>query len=487
MTATAVRPPVKNQSSIFASGLAMLGAAVTLIATFGIARLVSQDGQEIAGIFFLTTAIVSVAGTGSSLGTQLALVYFMPRAMEQEQPNPRNLLYVALRPVVLVSVVLAILTFTFAYPIGDLISDGRARDVGDVLRILAPAIPAWALSNALLGATRGLGTVTPTVVVQQVGRPLLQILGLVGLAIAGELTPIAIAIAWGAPVIIAALGALGAVVYLGGFAGNGPGHVSSGEFWRYARPNALSTSLQIAHERIDVVIIGALLGSGPAGIYGALTRYATAGNFIAYALTQAISPNLRRAINAGRDVEAKRLFHAASGWMVITNLPYLLIVATKFEPLARLFNAEFVAESDLLTLVVVGMIVSALCGPVELHLLMRGHSTTTLLTTAFSLFVDVALVFILADWLGIKGAAIAWAISLSAKNLINTYFSHRRHGVSSYSRPATVATAGAVLAVLPIALLTPNDFTGLVITTIVGGAFTLGFIWLNRGRLDLAA
>jgi len=465
----------------------MVGAAITLLATFGIARLVSQENVEQAGVFFLTTAIVSIAGTGSSLGTQLAMVYFLPQALDRPEPNPRGLLWVALRPVAIISVSLAVLTFVLASNIGDLIGGSRADDVADVLRLLAPTIPAWAFTNGLLGATRGLGTVTPTVLVQQVGRPLLQVLALIALAVTDSLTPIAIALAWGIPVLLGAAAALAAVVQLGGMEGQGPSEITSPEFWGYARPHALSTSLQIAHERIDVVIVGAVLGPVLAGVYGALSRFATAGNFIAYALTQAISPNLRQAINSGDEKEALRLFHDASSWMVITNWPYLFIVATKFVPLALLLSDDYEADAGILSIIVIGMIISALCGPIELHLLMRGHSKTTLTTTAISLATDVILVLVLADWLGINGAAIAWAVSLSAKNLINTYFSYKRHGVTAFSAPTMLAAVGAIVAVVPIALLTPNNYTGLAITVVVGGILTLTFIWFNRGRLGLLA
>ncbi len=369
---------------------------------------------------------------------------------------------------------------------GDLFGGDRSADVTHVLRLLAPAIPAWSLTIGLLGGTRGLGTQTPTAAIQQIGRPLLQIAGLLGVAVFGDLTPRSIALAWGIPVILAALAAFVALVAMGGMSGAGSATVPSKEYWTFVRPNAVSTSLQIALERGDVLVIGAILGDVAAGVYGGLSRFATAGNFIGYSITQAVSPNLRKAITAGQEDRVKVLFHRAAGWMVIATLPYLLIVAIKTIPLADLIDEKYVPDSRLLTFLVIGIVVNALTGPVELHLLMRGHSATTMRVTALSLVTDIILIVILGNVFGLRGAAIAWAVSLAGKNLINTYLSARWHGITAASRPTVIAVVISILAVVPIGLLTPNSYAGLGITLAVAGVIGLSAVVAKREELGLA-
>lgn len=483
---TSRQPMGKNQSSVLASAMALLGAAITMAATFGIARLVSST--EIlgdAGVFFLTTTVISIVGTSTAFGTQVGLVYFMPGVLEDATPNPRGLCRVALGPVALASGLSAVAVFALAGVMGDLFGGDQSADVSAVLRLLAPTIPAWSLTNGLLGGTRGLGTQTPTTVIQQIGRPLLQIVGLLGVMIFGELTPRSIALAWGIPVVLAAIASFGSLVALGGLHGAGASPVSSPEYWTFVRPNAVSTSLQIALERGDILVIGAILGEVGAAVYGALSRYATAGNFIGYAITQAVSPNLRKAIAAGAEDRVKTQFHQAAGWMVIATLPYLLIVGIKTVPLADLLSDKYVPDARLLSFLVIGMIVNSLTGPVELHLLMRGHSTTTMQVTALSLLTDIVLILILANVFGLRGAAIAWAISLAGKNLINTFLSRRWYGITSASRPVAVATVISVVAVVPIGLLTPNSYGGLAVTLAMAGVIGLAGVAVKRAELGL--
>ncbi|MFW2380832.1 MAG: polysaccharide biosynthesis C-terminal domain-containing protein [Acidimicrobiales bacterium] len=484
---SARQPVGQNQSSVLASALALLGAAVTMAATFGIARLVSStDLLGDAGVFFLSTTVISIVGTSTAFGTQIGLVYFMPRVLAQQNPDPRGLAKIALGPVAVASVLAAVVVFALAGVMGDLFGGDRSADVTEVLRLLSPTIPAWSLTNGLLGGTRGLGTQTPTAVIQQIGRPLLQIAGLLAVMAFGELTPRSIALAWGIPVIMAAVASFAALVALGGMHGSGSSPVSSKEYWKFVRPNAVSTALQIALERGDVLVIGAILGEVAAAIYGALSRYATAGNFIGYAITQAVSPNLRRAITAGKEAQVKALFHRAAGWMVIATLPYLLIVAIKTVPLADLISEKYVPDAQLLSVLVIGMVVNALTGPVELHLLMRGHSTTTMKVTALSLVIDIVLIVILGNLFGLWGAAIAWAVSLAGKNLINTYFSGRWYGITSASKEVALASAISVLAVVPVALATPNTYAGLGVTLLVAGILGLGAVVVKREELGLA-
>lgn len=475
----------RSQSSILASGLSLAGAVTTMLANFGIVFLVSLEDTATAGIFFASTAMVSILGTVTALGTQTSLVYFLPRTLATERPNPRGLLRLAGPPVLVVSAAVATLVFLGAGPLGELISDRRAADLATSMRILAPAIPAWAASILLLGCTRGLGTVTPTVVVQQLGRPSGQILLLGAVALTDNLGPVWISLAWGAPVLVGAIAAAVAVWRLGGFDSGGSVGVTGVEFWSYALPHTLTTGLQIAVERLDVILVTALLGESLSGIYGGLSRFATAASFIIFAMAQAVSPNLRTAVNSGRTGDAAILLQHATGWMVLVSWPYLLIVGLKYEPLARLLSEDFVPEASLLTILALGMMVSGACGPIELNLLMRGHPRATLTTTALALAVDIILLLVLSGRYGLAGAAAAWAISVAVKNLADTAVSYRWHRAVGPALPALQAAAGALLAVVPIAVATADDLVGLIVTGLVAALVMLGWMGMNRQTLGL--
>ncbi len=469
----------KLQSNATASSIAVVGAVVTTLASFLVAFLVSQESKGFAGAFFTSTAVATIGGNALAIGTPTALVYFMPQALDGDHPSPRGLILQTLRPLVTLSCLVGAAVFLLASPFADLVAEERVSEITTLVRSFSPAIPAWAITAGLLGATRGLGSMSPTVVVSQVMRPGGQILLLGALYWRGSPTALEVGLAWMIPVVVTMVAAFVAVFRLGGFEGSAPSPVSSAEFWEFARPRSLANALQIALERIDVIFVQALLGADAAGVYGALTRYIAAGNFLIFAVAQAVSVTLRRAIAAANFGHAGRILRQTTAWLVLVAWPYFLVVALKPEPLADILNSEFVADAETLSILALGMMVSAAAGPIDLTLLMLGKSKLSLAGVAVAIVTDIGLLSILAPSSGLAGAAIAWAVSVTAQNLLASYFVHRHSGLTTPSRTWFTAGALALVAAVPISLATPNTFMGLVTTGLAGAAILAGGVLVN--------
>lgn len=470
----------KLQSNAAASSVAVVGAATTTLASFLVAFLVSQESKGFAGAFFTSTAVATIGGNSLALGTPTSLVYFMPQALADGRASPRGLIIQALRPVVVASCLVGIVVAVLAPYFAQLVSDQRVSEITTLVRTFAPAIPAWAITAALLGATRGLGSMTPTVVVSQVLRPGAQIVLLGTLYLFGSPSALAVGVAWMLPVVIAMFAAVITVVRLGGFHGDGQVVVASAEFWAYARPRAIANSLQIALERIDVIFVQALLGAEAAGVYGALTRYIAAGNFLIFAVAQAVSVTLRRAIATEHLLRAAQILRQTTAWLMLAAWPYFLIVALKPEPLADILNSEFVADAGILSILAVGMMVSAAAGPIDLTLLMLGKSKISLAGIAITITTDIALLVVLAPRYGLAGAASAWAISVIVQNLFASYFVRRTSGMTTMSAAWVRAAVLTVGATVPISLLTANSFGGLLVTGVVAAMLLLIGVAFSR-------
>ena len=469
-----------TQSSGTATGLAVLGAAATTLANFGIAVGLARAGASLAGVFFAATAVVAILGNASGLGTMTGLVYFMPSCLDGSNHNPRSLVRHAAGPVLAAGLLMALAIVVTAGPLATVVAPTRAGEVATMLRLLAAVVPAWGLSMAFLGATRGLGSMTPTVVINQVLKPLLQLMGIGGLLLLadGEPTVAALAVAWGWPVVAAAAAAFVAVWRAGGLVGGRHRPVSASQFWAYTRPRALATGLQIALERIDVILVSALAGEAAAGVYGAITRFITAGNFVVHSIGQATSPGLRRSISAHDGAEAQRLLHQATGWMVLVAWPYFLVVAFEAESLIALLNPAFTDGTTALLILALALLTHVATGPIDLALLMLGRSRSSLAITATSLAVDVAVAVALIPRFGVVGAAVGWAGAVVAQNSLAALLVHRVGRLRPGGRPAAIAAVGAGLTVVPTATLTPPGTTGLVATVAIAGGLYL--LWVAR-------
>lgn len=475
-----------SQSNAAATRLAIAGAIVTTITNFGVAVLIARVSATLAGLFFAATAVVTILGNSAALGTMTGLVYFLPTALSGPRSNPRALLVLALGPVAAVSGATAMGLFFGAAPVATAIAADEAAEVTAMLRLLAIVIPFWAVTVTCLGATRGLGSMTPTVLVNQVVRPFGQ-LALIGgiLLIDRRPSGAAIAVAWGIPVAAATLVAVAAVARLGGFEGSGPGPVSRREFWHYTRPRAISTAGQIALERIDVVLVSAFAGEAAAGVYGTITRFISAGNFLVFGMGQATSGGLRRALAVGDHQRAQRLLRQSTAWMVLLAWPYFLLIATKAEPLAALLHPSFVSGASTLAVLAVAMLAGAFAGPVELTLLMLGRSRWSLASTSLALTLDLAVAWLAIPRFGIIGAAVAWGVAVVAQNALASILVRRVGGLGAVARPSLLAATGAVLAVVPVGLITPDNFAGLVTTGIFAGVILGIWVLIFAPVLDL--
>ncbi|MEL7206718.1 MAG: polysaccharide biosynthesis C-terminal domain-containing protein [Actinomycetota bacterium] len=459
---------------------------VTTVANFGIALLVAGSSTTLAGVFFATTAIVTIAGNSSALGTMTGLVYFMPSVLAADRANPRSLLWLAGKPVVVVSTTIALALALGSGSIAGIIADGEGHEVAGVLLVLAPAVPFWAVTVAALGATRGLGSMTPTVLINQVVRPLGQF-ALIATVVLGDPSPsaTAIAVAWLAPVVVTAALAAAAVAILGGLRADGPALVGRTEFWTYTRPRAVSAAGQIALERSDVILVSALAGAGAAGVYGTVTRFVTAGNFVVFAMGQASSSPLRRALAAGRTDEAQRLLDRATAWMVLAAGSYFLLVATKASALVAVLGPDLTAGAGALTIASLAMVVNAAAGPVDLTLLMLGRSRASLAATAGALVIDLAIAVATIPWLGLAGAALAWGAAVVVQNVVAAVLVNRHGGLRPFGPPARRALAVASVAVLPAGLLTADTFGGLVAACVVSGGLLVALAMAQAGTFGL--
>ncbi len=490
-----------GQRSSTASGLALVGAVTTTVANFGMAWLVSTEGAAAAGVFFVATAITTILANTASLGSMTGVVYAMPSA--ERAGGARRVLTIALPPVLVVAAVATAGVVALAGPLARAVTDGDTAvdDLVTMLRVMAVAVGPFALNLLFAAVTRALGSQTPTVVTTQVLRPGGQIV-LLGALFASSDEPSAalIAAAWAAPVVVAAVVCAVWAATFGAFERrpiDDPDALDARSFWAYTRPRAISTALQIALERIDVVLVSAFVGGGAAGVYGALSRFVTAGSFLIYSVAQAVSPRLRQAIAGERWGDAGALLRQATTWLVLVVWPYFLLLAVRPAPLARLLSDDYVDDAGILAVLAVGMLASAAAGPIELTLLMLGRSDRALWGIVAAIVTDLGLLVVLAPRFELWGAAVAWAASIVVQNALATWFvvAETRPGgpagapeaLRAQSRPAALAAVGAVVATVPIGLVVADTLAGVVLAGVVAGAILVAWVWRFRDDFGVAA
>jgi O-antigen/teichoic acid export membrane protein len=425
---------------------AVIGALVTLAITVLITR---HYTRPVAGAFFSATSLFLVAESAASLGAYVGEVNFIARLRRLGHENlVPAILRAAIIPVAISSVAVCLTMFFLAGPLAHALLGGHLGRagadpalVGDSLRALALALPFAALSDTLLGATRGYRHMRPTALVDKIGRN------------AGQLAGVSIAVAAGSVALLAPLWAVPYVpAAVAGWwwlhrirhtprsarqpadapatraeprpageaasAGAGLSSATARGFWRFTAPRSLANLAQISIQRIDIVLVAIMRGPVEAAVYTAATRFLVAGQFANTAVNMAAQPRFAELFAVGDRREAAVIYRVTTAWLIAMTWPlYLLAVIYGPEVLA-IFGHSYRAGHGVMVILGLTMLVATACGQVDMVLITTGRSSWSLANGLSALVVNVGLDVLLIPRFGITGAAIGWAAAIGVTNLV---------------------------------------------------------------------
>ena len=471
----------------------------TLAVTLAVTRGVSPP---VAGVFFAASSVFMLAAAVSQLGTNAGLVYFLSRARSFGTPRAYRSLYrMATRPALVVATVVSVAVFVFAPQLSAVVNPELAGLSTTFLRSMVPFLPLIVLTQVTLSGTRGLGSMRPNVLVEQIGRPLTQ-LALVVLCVL-TLGKSGLGFAWAGAYLPAAVLALlywRRMLAQGARRrtptdGNADGADDAGpgrrEFWRFTSPRALAGVAQMTMQRFDIVLVAALAGAAPAAIYTAATRFLVVGQAAQRAVSLAVQPRLAEALAVDDRDRARELYRVSTVWLMLVTWPIYLAFAFFGARLLGVFGAEYSSGATVLLLLSLTMLFATACGMVDMVLVMAGRSTWSLFNVLLSLAVQVGVDLWLIPDYGILGAAIGWAAAIAAANLVPLVLVGLVYGLHPFGRSTLIAFASLLMcfAVVPAAAMSAfgTGWTGVLVSAGVGVPAYLAMLWRARHQLQLTA
>jgi O-antigen/teichoic acid export membrane protein len=437
VSAAVASPATPTTDGLRRASLANLaGTAFTGAAGLGTTWLVARGlGAHGAGAFFAATAGFVLAGGVAKLGTQTSLVYWPARLRALGTPELVGpCLRLGLWPVAGLSTAIAV----------------GLWHAGGLTAVLAPLLPAAALSDALLAATRGYRLMRPTVWYDRILRPALQLAALTALTLL-HATPAAFALGWAAPYIPTLALAARALPRRsrtnGGTnrAARAPFVLDRRGYWRFTAPRAVASVAQLALQRIDVILVASLAGLAAAALYAVAGRFVVLGQFVNQAISQAVQPRLAESLSTGDLAAARRLYQQGTAWLVLATWPLYLLVAAYAPVYLALFGRHYATGATVTTLLALTMLVATGCGMVDMVVTMGGRTSWNLGNVTLALAVAVTADLLLIPRYGVLGAALGLAAAVLTNNLLplaQIGYGLRLHPFG----PATRAAAGLAVA-----------------------------------------
>lgn len=482
----------RGSASVLGAGFsAVSGIALVLIVTNGFSATT-------AGILFSATSALLILEALVLLGTDTGLVRWLPLqlAAGRGQDAPRTLA-VSLVPVAVMSTVSGLAVFALApWLAGLMVSENDTAAMTTVWQVLGLALPFAALFDAVLAATRGMGSMRPTVFVENIGRSTAQALAVLAAYWVGA-DVLGLVLAWSLPYMPALLAAgwwlsrlLGRRRPQAGSASPQTWGAASREFWSYTTPRAIARVTQTALKRSDIVLVAVLASPEEAALYTAATRFVVLGQLLVQAVQQALAPHLSTLFATGERDAANAVFQAATTWTMIVAWPIYLVAAAFAPELMSVFGDGYSEAADIVVILSLTMLLATACGPVDSVLLMAGHSWLSLANNTVALVINIALNLVLIPDYGITGAAVSWAVAIVVRNLLPLLQVRRGLGMWPGTPASAWVSAGALACIgLPIgtAAALGAPVAALVALTVLGCSAYLAGVWFRRRHLGLDA
>lgn len=181
---------------------------------------------------------------------------------------------------------------------------------------------------------------------------------------------------------------------------------------------ALIAVISSADLYLYTIVLGFLVPAEQSGVFFASLKTVELLNLFLMAVTLVIAPELSSMISRGDKDQLQRKCNNAivlQGFPAILAGGLILIASPLF---LWFFDPSYVESSNLLRLLVVGMLINALTGATVLLLQLGGLHWRQVAYQGGSLLVAVALLPMLVSMFGLMGAAVSFIISKSLWNIL---------------------------------------------------------------------
>ena len=169
--------------------------------------------------------------------------------------------------------------------------------------------------------------------------------------------------------------------------------------------------------RLDILMLGAMVGTEASGIYTAVTRLAELTAFGLMAVNAFIAPRVAELFRAGKHAELQQLITWSARGIAVVTLLGASTFALFGEFALGLFGSDFRHGYGALMLLLLGQLVNGLCGSVGLILTMTGHERRAAWIMCWSAVLNAVLNAVLIPMWGMVGAAAATAVTLVIWNV----------------------------------------------------------------------
>ncbi len=440
------------------AGIAVIGMMLGVLFVFITRLIIARYGlQESYGTFSLALVVfqisVLISGMGLQRGATRYIAYFRGG---NNLEGIRHIMFSSLRFSMLTSILVGMALFFSADFLSHYFSD-NPENLAMALKVFAIGIPFANLARIFISFFQGYDIVAPGVFIQNValnGITLLILIVIVNAGFAFEaifyayLTSIVIT-----SIIIAVYTArkLPERITLTDIRKSPP---VSRELMLFSLPLMGSSIVTVLMIHVDTIMLGLYENLDTVGLYNAAHPLATFMSVPLTALILIYTPVVTGLFARNKMAELKRNYISSTKWLVSLTLPFFLVMAFFPEATVRLFfGQQYVEAAMALRILAMGIIFNNLLGPNAETLIAKGHPRFILWSTLSTAALNIILNMLLIPRLGMAGAAIGSAVSLTVINIVRSFWLYRLTRIHPFSRNLLKPLAISIIMALLILLI----------------------------------
>nr|WP_049911451.1 lipopolysaccharide biosynthesis protein [Halorubrum lipolyticum] len=326
----------------------------------------------------------------------------------------------------------------------------------DALTVDDPAFPptmrAFGLLVGLLGVVmvasaifRAVGSARGEIAFNKLLRPVVRLVGAVAALALGYSV---VGVAGGIVVATALLAAVAAPL-----AARVTGVVPSlrgirreaGRFYNHAAPVAMSSLGKVFQNRVDVLLVGALLTATAAGVYNVVLVLIAIAWIPLLSFNQLLPPVASDLYADGRTETLNAVYASVTRQIVATVIPILAVLVVFGRELLGLFGDPYVAGYVPLVVYLGGVFVGSAVGATGWLLMMTDHQYARMALDWLLAALNVALTYAFVVRYGLVGAALGTSLAIAVQNAIQVVLLRYFEGLWPFDRTyLTPLAAGGV-------------------------------------------
>lgn len=198
---------------------------------------------------------------------------------------------------------------------------------------------------------------------------------------------------------------------------------------KMAVPMTLNSIVQVGFARIDVILVGLILGPVEAGLMMVASRIAQLVSFGLNTINPIATTRISEAFSGDKETNLQEVLNHSALIIFLFTLPIFLGLILLGLPLLHLFGSTYTSAYPALIILTLGHLVNAWTGPAATTLVMGGAPQKITIALSVATALNLAVSFALIPVLGIIGAAIGTASALIIKNVISIIMVSRKFHV----------------------------------------------------------